>query len=420
MTKTQIFEEVVDIMKHDASCCKDEPGADSALYREKITDDMDEESFLFAMQSYLATFHLTGHLSFWSESRGALPFRVKRYQGQLYVCETEVNSPLTVGDRVTHVDGIPVVEYAKLHEDMLYGEPEHRQGFAWFKLLPFAMEVTAIKEESGTVVTCPITLDGKWDRGDPYYCKPLRENIAYMRLLDFADDAAIVKMYQENDALLRSREYLIIDVRNNSGGNDSAYLPLLEFCLPEGKDCSALSGSIYDGPGEFNYTERNCESRLKQFEQMLAGELPADTRRIMTEMAEELRANRGKGFVATSDSDDDTALPYIGTALPKKVYIITDENCASSGDAFVDNMRKSDKVTVVGRPTMGILDFSNCTCAEFGAYTLLYPTSRNLYLDKGIRMRGNGVPVDIHIPWTPEHLKRDVDLDTVLELIRKE
>lgn len=55
-----------------------------------------------------------------------------------------------------------------------------------------------------------------------------------------------------------------------------------------------------------------------------------------------------------------------------------------------------------------------------GGFVLFYPTSRSLYLDRGVQMRGNGVPVEITIPWTPEHLKRDVMLDTVLDLIHRD
>ncbi len=146
-------------------------------------------------------------------------------------------------------------------------------------------------------------------------------------------------------------------------------------------------------------------------------ELPIDTRNMLTKMLDELKENRGKGFVAFYEGEEE--LPYIGTALPKKVYIITDERCGSSGDAFVYNMRRSDKVTVVGCPTTGVLDFSNCTWVDYGHFKLVYPTSRNLYLDKGVRMRGRGVAVDIPIPWTPEHLNRDIDLERVLKLIEQ-
>lgn len=40
-------------------------------------------------------------------------------------------------------------------------------------------------------------------------------------------------------------------------------------------------------------------------------------------------------------------------------------------------------------------------------------------LDKGIHYMGVGYPVDIFIPWTPEHLEHDVDLEKALELIKQ-
>lgn len=75
------------------------------------------------------------------------------------------------------------------------------------------------------------------------------------------------------------------------------------------------------------------------------------------------------------------------------------------------------EVTVEGRPTMGILDYSNLNMITYGPYGFAYPTSRRTELDKGIHMMDRGVPVQVHVPWTPEHLTRDVDLEKVFELI---
>lgn len=91
--------------------------------------------------------------------------------------------------------------------------------------------------------------------------------------------------------------------------------------------------------------------------------------------------------------------------------------CGSSGDNFVDIMKKMPKVTVVGRPTLGILDYSNCCTAELGDYEFLYPTSRNLAVDEGKGMTDKGVLPDVYIPWTPEHLVKDVDLEKALQLL---
>ncbi len=420
MTKTQIFEEVVRIVKNDASFCKDESGADVEMYRAKISDEMEDEEFLYLMQAYLATFGVQGHLSFRNASRGHLRFMVKRYRDALYVVATAEDSPLQVGDRIVGINGVSVSEFAAEHKEMLYGEPEERQGFAWLTLLSYAKKIRVVCKKDGSEVDCPVELGGVWSTSaQRYCCRKLRDGVAYMKLADFGDDTAIVNMYKENDALLRNSAYLVIDVRANGGGNDSAFFPLLEFCLPFGRKLSELTEGIYDSDAEFNYTERNCDARIEQFEKYLQEDVPEDTRNMLTQMLDGLKKNRGKGFM-TDDSVDGEQLPYVGAALPEKVFIIADEECASSGDAFVDMMRKSEKVTVVGRPTMGILDYSNCTGCFWDDYYLVYPTSRALYIDRGIRMRGNGVPVDVHIPWTPEHLERDVDMDTVLELIEKD
>ena len=416
MTKTQIFDDIISIVKKDASFCKDEFGADTEMYRKMVSDDMEDEAFLYTVRSYLATFGVMGHLSFRDAERGFLSFTVKRYQNALYVVSVASNSPLRVGDKIIKIDGVSVKEYGQLHKDMLYGESEERQGDAWFSLLSFAKSITV--DRNGMAITIPIVLDGEWEDEERYACKQLRDNIVYMRPKDFSDDVAINAMYQENDALLRSNEYLIIDVRGNEGGNDSAYVPLFQFCMAEGESITTLKKGPFDSGIEINYTERNCDDRLKRFEHILDQEIPEATRNLLSQFVTELKQNWGKGFVEFGSSEDSASAPtYIGTALPKKVYVITDESCASSGDAFVNDISKCSKVTVVGRPTMGILDFSNCAVQSYDRYVLVYPTSRSLYLDTGVQMRRCGVPVDIHIPWTPEHCQQDVDLDTVLKLI---
>jgi len=225
----------------------------------------------------------------------------------------------------------------------------------------------------------------------------------------------IQQLYLDNYEILHTCKNLIIDVRGNGGGSDTAFLPLLELCLPEGKTINDLPEGIFDGGMEINYSERNCDLRKQSLEEYKQMELPQETLAILQEMEADLEENRGKGFAKVETSNFE--IPYIGLTKPYHVYILTDGICGSSGDAFVDLMRKSEKVTVVGRPTMGILDFSNCTFIKYGKFEFLYPTSRNLYLDNGVCMRNHGVPVDVYVPWTPEHLKRDVDLEKALELI---
>lgn len=140
-------------------------------------------------------------------------------------------------------------------------------------------------------------------------------------------------------------------------------------------------------------------------------DLPAETLKVINDMENELKKNYGKGFVKAEPFEEKS---ITGSASPEKVYIITDGNCGSSGDSFVEIMSLSPKVTVVGRPTMGILDYSNLILKEYDDYIFRYPTSRLLAIDKGKHMMKHGIPVDVYIPWSPEHLKKDVDLEYIL------
>ena len=61
MKKTAIFEDIISIMSHDSSTIKDRKGCDPDRFREKMTDDMSDDAFLYQVRSYLASFGIIGH-----------------------------------------------------------------------------------------------------------------------------------------------------------------------------------------------------------------------------------------------------------------------------------------------------------------------------------------------------------------------
>ena len=185
------------------------------------------------------------------------------------------------------------------------------------------------------------------------------------------------------------------------------FFPLMKYCLPVGLKLSNV---------ETNYTERNCNSRLELIEQYRLMELPEETAKMLDAMEAELEKYKGKGFIEDSQ---DMELPIVGEDGVEHVYIITDENCASSGDAFVEIMSVSPKVTIVGRPTMGIQDYSSICEVSLGDFSFVYPTTRLTAIDDGIMQTKNGVAVDVYVPWTLDFLTCDVDLETVMDLIKK-
>lgn len=64
ITKIEIFEQVVAMMKQDSSTKKDLKGADPDMYRRQITNEMKDEDFLYQMRCYLASFGIISHVSF--------------------------------------------------------------------------------------------------------------------------------------------------------------------------------------------------------------------------------------------------------------------------------------------------------------------------------------------------------------------
>lgn len=99
------------------------------------------------------------------------------------------------------------------------------------------------------------------------------------------------------------------------------------------------------------------------------------------------------------------------------MIILSDYYCGSSGDQFVEVCKNSKKVTVIGRATMGVTDYSNLAIQTWNnQIELWYPTSRVSKIDNGMGLTGVGVLPDIYIPWTPEHIFEDMDLKKALSL----
>lgn len=416
MTKREIFEDIVQIMKEDSASCKDKTGEAPDRYLEKITEDMEDMEFLYLVNSYLNTFELTGHLAFSKKGVGGVGFGVQRYENVLYVTSTSKDVALKTGDKIIRVDGLEICDYEEKHKSFLFGETQERQAPHWMYLLKYAKNITYVSGEDGKEYCCDMKTGFFESQEEKYVCRDLGNGIVFIRFADFEEEEKIQRMYDENAELLKNSRVLIVDVRGNGGGSDTCFLPLLQYALPNGKkmdEIELVDESANSGGSEINYSVRNCDTRLKGFEQYLQMELPEETRAILLGMRDELLANRGKGFVKNQNGE--TVIPIVGDSKVEKMYIITDSGCASSGDNFVAVFQMFSKVTVFGRPTMGILDYSNVAFAEYGDFYLMYPTSRLLSVDKGNGMMKKGVKVDHYIPWTPEHLRRDVDLETVLE-----
>lgn len=413
MKKTDIFKDIVWIMTHDSSTVKDCKGCNPQPFLEKITDDMTEQEFLYQVRTYLASFGIIGHISFHDKKSGPKGFLLRINEQEMFVEEANQDTGLQVGDRILSLDGISLEQVALQHQNYFISLTPERRYREWADLLLMAEQVTVLR--NGQEMSITVRASQQAQKAQIFW-KELESDILYLRLDNFMDEEAINRLYQKCLQKIAETETLIIDVRYNNGGTDSLYFPLLHLGLEEGKGYDTLD--LQDDGMEILYTEGNVNRRLKDFETWLQQEnISPDTVKLIEDFRNNLLQNRGKGYVRYQDDQDELFPGVKGGHYPEQIFVLSDIYCASSGDNFVKMMKNFKKVTIIGRPTLGILDYSNCCKVDYDDYFLMFPTSRWLAIDKGKGMTDKGVLPDIEVPWTPAHFERDVDLDKCLELI---
>jgi len=105
-------------------------------------------------------------------------------------------------------------------------------------------------------------------------------------------------------------------------------------------------------------------------------------------------------------------------AFPRRVGILT-EGAGSSGDQFVIDARFSRKVTLLGAPTAGVIDYSNVITAPApsGDFDLAWPMTRSMRLPEE-PFDSVGVQPDVPFPdggvedeiaWAQGWLERQAD-----------
>ena len=411
MNYTEIFGEIVKIMQNDSATCKDFGAGDFEKYKSQITDDMDRMDFLHLAQDYLSTFKVYGHLRLSDNTLGAMGFSVKRYEDALYVVSASEDTDLSAGDMIVAIDSKPISEIADKEKNFFMDEINERQGEMWYDVLKFYKSVT-VKGKDGSTREVALIHGSTGKKSEKYSFKKFSDETLYLKFKDFADVEAINALYEKCAEALEGCRFLIVDVRGNAGGADAAFFPLIKYAYPEGVSFSDYEKTMY--PIEINFSDRNCDERLALLKRFFGDNVPEEAKPMVDKMLGELEENRGKGFVISIDNSGEN---IVGRKSPEKVFVITDEGCVSSGEAFVEAMAFSSRVEVVGRPTGGIIDYSNLNFVQLDDFTLAYPTSRDTRIDQGKGVGQKGVPVDHYIPWSPESIGQDPELDYILSEI---
>ena len=224
---------------------------------------------------------------------------------------------------------------------------------------------------------------------------------------------------------IRVAEYLVIDVRGCRGGMQEDVFPLVPFVMEPG--ATATPEQLFGRPGiAMNYSRHNVDDKLKELEVLRAqaqesASAPEDLAEL-DELAADLQAKRGQRGVHEMESaeafypDVQFSRSADGPAAPARVVVLVDRCTGEAAEWLVRAAKSAGYATVMGRATIGSLD-NTCPRAVRldDDLTLILPTATYLEALEGDATLGRGIAPDVHIPWTPAQLSRDVELETACE-----
>ncbi|MDF2852242.1 S41 family peptidase [Sphingobacterium multivorum] len=219
--------------------------------------------------------------------------------------------------------------------------------------------------------------------------KSISPDIFYMKISSFGYEniAPFKELIEKNKEKIESSKGLIIDVRNNGGGTDDVYQPLLPYILTN--PIRIMSVEFFATHTLVNGLRDYAIKNIKQDSLNEVKRIDEDLR--------EYRENIGK-FVLYGDKKVIIDTIVINKKSPQQVIILVNRNVASSAENFLFSSRQSKKVKIMGTPSMGALDYGSIREFKFGCdnYQLLLPTYRSTRLPQ-YPIDNIGIQPDIYL-----------------------
>lgn len=203
--------------------------------------------------------------------------------------------------------------------------------------------------------------------------KMLTSTIFYLKISSFKYEniVSVKELVERHKKQLEKAKALIIDVRDNFGGTDDVYQPLLPYILTNPlriMNVEFLSTqTLIDGLRDYAIQNIHKDS-LKAIQQIEDG-------------LKDYKDNLGK-FVLYDGKKVTVDTIKLTSKSPKQIVILSNGNVASAGENFLFSVRQSKKVKILGTPSMGVLDYGSIREFKFGCdnFILYLPTYRSVRL----------------------------------------
>lgn len=229
----------------------------------------------------------------------------------------------------------------------------------------------------------------------------LDDSTSYVRIATFSGNmsAELQSFYEKIDEHIKSKPYLIIDIRNNGGGSTDNAFPLLQYLYTkpfynDNIDIYATQENIRKWENFYNKVKKDTVNYNKEFLDGWWDEL------------ERMKQAPHKTFIKRSEGEQiilDSILPN-----PKKVAIIMNRNTASSAESFIFWARESDKTILVGENSGGYIGYGEISETETPNFKFTLGCTMTRY-EKQRAFEETGVPpyfyLDNKSDWIEQTLK---------------
>ena len=221
--------------------------------------------------------------------------------------------------------------------------------------------------------------------------KAINPEVFYIKIGSFAYEniAPVKDLIAKHKEQIEHSKGLIIDIRNNGGGTDDVYQPILPYVLTNPIRIMSVeffaTHTLVNGLRD--YALKNIKQGLDSI---------AEAKKIENDL-KEYKDNIGK-FVLYGDKKVLIDTIALNKKSPTQVIILANRNVASSGENFLFSCRQSKKVKIMGTPSMGALDYGSIREFKFGCdnYQLFLPTYRSARLPQ-YPIDNIGVQPDIYL-----------------------
>lgn len=356
--------------------------------------------------------HLKFHCEDWIDYRNlGIPYRVRAAEDCLYVTSARPDAGLVPGDKILEVQSMPPERIRAYMRKVAFNSsvPERE---LWGGYLRMARSLT-VEHADGSRERVETPPCPPFEESYPIEFQMLDDRTAYLKL-ERMDREAMDALLAKCGGDIAGSKKLILDLRRNVGGDSDACDGLLPYLVDRERSMEEL---LDDEGCWCLFTENNCDRRygvLSAFRNTLTA--PEEIALIEKEMAL-YKDNFGKGLVYLPPERVEGTVTPAQTG-PEKVVVLTDTFCEDEGEAFVSMCQRcGDKITVIGRPTMGTRDyFDPITIAVHEKMTLSYPIRMTHAAHEGRGISEKGLRVDKYIPWTPNEISRDIFLEQAMAL----